>query len=184
MVLAPAIMGTIGASGAELQGPPSGAPVPNAKRARACKTAIGRARTKIARRVLREATACQKAVDARSTTFGPIDPSCQSKAGGAFAAGMQTVRRRCRGLSGASVGSCADVPAWVRDSAIATGHALARITYGGPAICGNGVLDLGEDCDDGNTDNTDACTSECQPATCGDGFVQAGVEACDDGNEF
>src|SRR5262249_4569774 len=146
--------------------------------------AIGRARTRIARRVLRDATACQKAVDARSTTFGPIDPSCQSKAGGAFAAEMRTVRRRCSGLSGASVGSCADLPACVRDSAIATARARARITYGGPAVCGNGVLDLGEACDDGNTDDTDACTSECEAATCGDGFVQAGVEACDDGNEF
>jgi cysteine-rich repeat protein len=82
------------------------------------------------------------------------------------------------------VGSCADLPLCVRDSAIATGRALARITYGGPAVCGNGVVDLSEACDDGNTDDTDACTSECQPATCGDGFVQAGVEACDDGNQF
>ncbi len=39
-----------------------------------------------------------------------------------------------------------------------------------------------EACDDGNTDDTDACTSACTVATCGDGFVQAGVEACDDGN--
>jgi cysteine-rich repeat protein len=72
----------------------------------------------------------------------------------------------------------------VRDSAIATGRALARTTYGGPAVCGNGVVDLSEACDDGNTDDTDACTSKCQPATCGDGFVQAGVEGCDDGNQF
>ncbi len=47
--------------------------------------------------------------------------------------------------------------------------------------CGNGVRELGEECDDGNTDNTDACVM-CQDAECGDGFLQAGVETCDDGN--
>ena len=31
--------------------------------------------------------------------------------------------------------------------------------------------------------NTDACVEGCLLATCGDGFVQEGVEECDDGNE-
>ena len=48
--------------------------------------------------------------------------------------------------------------------------------------CGNGTLDPGEECDDGNTDDTDACPSTCRNATCGDGFVWAGAEECDDGN--
>ncbi len=184
MVLGPALFTTIGASGAELQGTPSGPPPRGAGRARACQNAIGRVRTRIARRVLRAATGCQKALDARSTTFGPIDPSCESKAGGTFGPEMKTLRQRCGSLDGAAVGSCADLPLCVRDSAIATGRALARTTYGGPAVCGNGVVDLSESCDDGNTDDTDACTSRCQLATCGDGFVEAGVEACDDGNQF
>jgi cysteine-rich repeat protein len=38
-----------------------------------------------------------------------------------------------------------------------------------------------EACDDANADNTDACLDTCAAAFCGDGFVQAGVEACDDG---
>jgi cysteine-rich repeat protein len=45
--------------------------------------------------------------------------------------------------------------------------------------CGNGVLDTGEDCDDGNTVDTDACTSACQNAVCGDGVIHSGVEECD-----
>jgi cysteine-rich repeat protein len=45
--------------------------------------------------------------------------------------------------------------------------------------CGNGVIDTGEACDDGNTVDTDACTSTCQIAVCGDGVVYAGVEECD-----
>jgi cysteine-rich repeat protein len=35
---------------------------------------------------------------------------------------------------------------------------------------------------DGNADDTDACRSDCNAASCGDGFVQAGVEQCDDSN--
>jgi len=48
--------------------------------------------------------------------------------------------------------------------------------------CGNGLADPGEECDDGNTDDTDGCTSACRLAVCGDGFLQSGVEECDDGN--
>ncbi|NMC72338.1 MAG: DUF4215 domain-containing protein [Myxococcales bacterium] len=51
-----------------------------------------------------------------------------------------------------------------------------------PANCGDGTIDTGEECDDGNADNTDACLSDCRNAGCGDGFTWAGVEACDDGN--
>jgi cysteine-rich repeat protein len=35
--------------------------------------------------------------------------------------------------------------------------------------------------DDGNSDSTNAWVN-CLPAECGDGFVWAGEEACDDGN--
>jgi cysteine-rich repeat protein len=51
-----------------------------------------------------------------------------------------------------------------------------------PALCGDGVLQRGEGCDDGNPDDTDACRASCEVARCGDGVVWAGVEACDDGN--
>jgi cysteine-rich repeat protein len=53
----------------------------------------------------------------------------------------------------------------------------------GPArFCGDGILDDEEVCDDANDDESDACLSFCEVAQCGDGFVQTGVEACDDGN--
>jgi cysteine-rich repeat protein len=53
---------------------------------------------------------------------------------------------------------------------------------GDAAECGNGVLDPGEQCDDG-TDNGDtfACLSDCTLNVCGDGFVGP-EEGCDDGN--
>lgn len=50
------------------------------------------------------------------------------------------------------------------------------------AVCGNGTVESGEECDDQNMDDTDACLSNCIAAKCGDGVVWAGMEACDDGN--
>ena len=35
--------------------------------------------------------------------------------------------------------------------------------------CGNGDLDSGEECDDGNTDETDGCDTMCKNNVCGDG---------------
>ena len=49
-------------------------------------------------------------------------------------------------------------------------------------MCGNGVREGTEECDDGNEESTDACTNQCKTARCGDGIVRFGVEACDDGN--
>ena len=56
-------------------------------------------------------------------------------------------------------------------------------TTGEPGVCGDGMLDGDEECDDGNEVDEDACTSACVAASCGDGIVHAGVEACDDGND-
>jgi cysteine-rich repeat protein len=48
--------------------------------------------------------------------------------------------------------------------------------------CGDGVVDDGEECDDGNDDNTDGCHNDCTEGLCGDGAVDDG-EQCDDGND-
>jgi cysteine-rich repeat protein len=51
--------------------------------------------------------------------------------------------------------------------------------------CGDGVVARDtEECDDGNADHRDACTTACTQARCGDGFVQEGREACDDANRI
>jgi cysteine-rich repeat protein len=50
-------------------------------------------------------------------------------------------------------------------------------------ICGNGTVEAGETCDDGNEIDTDDCPSTCETARCNDGFVQFGAEDCDDGND-
>ena len=57
-------------------------------------------------------------------------------------------------------------------------------TAGPDPFCGDGTVDDGEECDDGD-DNADdaACTLSCVAAFCGDGLVWAGNEECDDAND-
>jgi cysteine-rich repeat protein len=49
-------------------------------------------------------------------------------------------------------------------------------------VCGNGVEQQGEECDDGNLEDCDGCSVTCRlESGCGDG-VLCGQEICDDGN--
>ena len=63
--------------------------------------------------------------------------------------------------------------------------------------CGDGHLDAGEECDDGNREDRDGCTNACTCARCGDGVLHHiddttpvsctsgmpdALEQCDDGN--
>jgi cysteine-rich repeat protein len=50
-----------------------------------------------------------------------------------------------------------------------------------PTKCGNGIINTGEDCDDGNLIEGDGCDSNCTVSVCGNGIV-GGEEECDDGN--
>jgi len=65
-----------------------------------------------------------------------------------------------------------------------TGSAGARASanlYAPAPPCGDGVVDAGEACDDGNLVDGDGCDSNCTLTACGNGIVTAG-EVCDDGN--
>jgi MYXO-CTERM domain-containing protein len=48
-------------------------------------------------------------------------------------------------------------------------------------VCGDGVVDVGQACDDGNTTNGDGCDNNCTVTACNNGILTAG-EICDDGN--
>jgi cysteine-rich repeat protein len=50
-------------------------------------------------------------------------------------------------------------------------------------VCGNGMVEAGESCDDGNTVAHDGCSASCEIElpVCGNGTIEAGEE-CDDGN--
>jgi cysteine-rich repeat protein len=51
----------------------------------------------------------------------------------------------------------------------------------GGSHCGDGTLDPGELCDDGNAVSNDGCDNGCLLPVCGDGVVED-AEQCDDGN--
>lgn len=51
---------------------------------------------------------------------------------------------------------------------------------GNPAVCGNGLLEFPELCDDANLSNEDGCDSNCTPGRCGNRLVTNG-ETCDEG---
>ena len=100
---------------------------------------------------------------------------------------------------------------WCRhgaDAGVDAGASDTGIDAGPVGYCGNGILDPGEQCDDGNTNNGDGCSATCQIETgwqcpapgqvcmpcgtnacdagpaghCGDGIVQTGEECdCGDG---
>lgn len=55
--------------------------------------------------------------------------------------------------------------------------------HGDPApLCGDGLVEGDEQCDDANLIDSDECTNACTTATCGDAIVQASIgEMCDDG---
>ncbi len=48
-------------------------------------------------------------------------------------------------------------------------------------VCGNGMTEAGETCDDGNTIDCDGCSATCQTEACGNGVTEC-AERCDDGN--
>ena len=90
---------------------------------------------------------------------------------------MQAIRRRARAVA------CV-----LMACAVACGSRTGLYDNAGPSstanplLCGNGMVEAGEACDDGNVAPSDSCTASCTKARCGDGVVQAGVETCDDGN--
>lgn len=93
------------------------------------------------------------------------------------------VGRRYRGLRGGAAGySPLDMAANYRGfddprrEAADAGFRLVQLP-----TCGNGQIETGEQCDDGNTADADGCSATCQLEICGNKIVDAG-EACDDGN--
>ncbi len=98
--------------------------------------------------------------------------------------------------SGAA-GASGEAVAPLNDPMVGTPTFMGRVFFGGEfiwvaqtgqidarfflelAVCGDAQIDPGEECDDGNEVDTDACLSTCEAAFCGDGQVHEGVEACD-----
>ncbi len=88
-------------------------------------------------------------------------------------------------LDGSSDGSSGDLVAQVgsttTEGALGSGSASTEDSSGAPtpAECGNGIVELDEECDDSEESTT--CDTDCTIATCGDGTVNSSAgEECDD----
>jgi cysteine-rich repeat protein len=71
------------------------------------------------------------------------------------------------------------------DSAMIPGSEMTQVScdffYGKvTSICGNGITEAIEQCDDGNTNNNDGCSNSCRTPACGNG-VREWTEQCDVG---
>ncbi len=91
----------------------------------------------------------------------------------------------CTNAASSTSVATAQIQAVSSISAITTG-AIVSSSVGLPSqviACGNGKIDGGEQCDDGNMINEDACANNCRIAVCGDQILQI-WEQCDDGNRI
>jgi cysteine-rich repeat protein len=63
---------------------------------------------------------------------------------------------------------------------------IAAAVVVSPLVCGDSIIgEPGEECDDGNTNSGDGCSSTCKIEFCGDGIVNNQPnEECDDGNNI
>ena len=104
--------------------------------------------------------------------------------------GLATVGQGASSTSGVETGALTEPPGSSTVEPTTQGPATEPTTEpttgpttGSPGMCGDGVPDMGEQCDNGQANGDDAaCKANCTNNVCGDGAVGPG-EGCDDGND-
>lgn len=118
-----------------------------------------------------------------TTAAASTSTSAPLATGSSTTAGASSTGSEAQTTSGTGTGAATEpAPETTGTGASSTGEAAGTSTGGAPS-CGDGRLDAGEVCDDGNAVDGDGCTNACTPARCGDGVVWEGVESCDAGTE-
>ena len=125
----PALKTLIEQSGTEVQGAPDIAGDPSRKPKSKCHKAIGMGRSNVIKDIIKRSTGCQKKLDKKATTFGPLDPSCVASPGGSVNKARNSITKACNGITGTEVGSCAALPDCVLTEATTSGQAMAKAIY-------------------------------------------------------
>ncbi len=106
-----------------------------------------------------------------------------------FSAPADIMRCRFDALDGApaesdfvaAVVDASNAEAQPADAVVSVSSITAAEGNTGCSGCGDGQIDAGEECDDGNDVNEDRCLNDCRLNVCGDGILNGGYEECDNG---
>ncbi len=162
---------------------------------RKCQKEVFKQGQKILDTGLKEAVKCQDKIDklekkqtAQEAAFLEIDtgcmPSASEKVQKAASKALVKLQKKCgdKGVDSSAIGSCDPFPDCVADASKDASMNISDAMYGIPPECGNGFVETGEGCDDGDDICGDGCDPNCAPSGCGNGFVCVGDgEECDDG---
>lgn len=165
------------------------------KDARNCQKEAFKQGQKILDTGLKEAVKCQDKIDkaekkktADEAVFLEIDTGCMpgasEKVQKASDKAAEKLDKKCaqKGVGPADIGACEPFPDCVVDASAQALMSISDAMYGIPPECGNGFVETGEGCDDGDDVCGDGCDPNCQPTGCGNGFTcGTDGEQCDDG---
>ncbi len=148
-----------------------------------CVETIAKEQGRILKRLLKNSIKCQTALDLDNNPFGALDATCVDN--GSTAAGLAhtAIADACGSLTAGDVGTCSPLPDCVINNTVLAGQNLARAFYQSitppPPVCGNGVTEGNEQCDDGANNGTpgDTCDADCHSVaeTCGPGTPAGGT---------
>jgi cysteine-rich repeat protein len=119
-----------------------------------------------------------------SHCYSPPLDRCYNQESGCYAgsvvASSGSIMSYCHTLPGGLANITLDFPAPVVDVVRQFAAQVSCLAPVGETTCGDGTLDAGEECDDGNTIVGDGCSASCRIEACGNGVTEPG-EQCDDG---
>ncbi len=147
-----------------------------------CVETVAKEQGKILKKILKNSIKCQTALDLDSMPFGALSPTCVDNGSTATGPAHTAIAAECGTLTGSDVGTCDPLPDCAVDNTVLAGQNLARAFYQSitppPPVCGNGVVEGSEQCDDGANNGTpgDFCNGSCVSVgeTCGPGTLAGG----------
>jgi cysteine-rich repeat protein len=127
-----------------------------------CITTIGRHRSAIVNDIVGRAIRCQARADRRAAALGEIDARCVGSAARLAARAASQIGRACGGL--ADLGNCAPLPDCATEASRLAAQGLARGIHRAVSstVCGDGIKEGDEQCDDGNVGAGDGCNARCE----------------------